>query len=132
MTVKLRHTRSTSGRTHVLTVTHPAMGNWKKIPGRVEIVTLTFKETPAFDDQVQGMLIRKYWAGGGKVSPIGIVPDGVRIDPELDTAELERGRPSPRAMAEACYTALGEPESLTPDQFIGAIMTAIRKDREHH
>lgn len=134
MSVKIRHTKSTSGRTHRLTVTtRKGHGAFQTVPESNEIthaVTLRYKTTPTYDDQVQGDLIRKYWAEGGKISPIGRVPEGVQVDPELDAEELERGRPTPRAIAEACYNAIGKPETLTPDQFIGAIMTAVRKDRE--
>jgi hypothetical protein len=98
-----------------------------------QTVTLCYREAPRFDDQVQGDLIRKYWAEGGTVRPIGIVPESPLIDPELDELEAKRrtGKPSPREIAQACYGALGKPEALTPDQFIGAIMTAVRKEREH-
>ncbi|MDZ4234974.1 MAG: hypothetical protein U1C73_14740 [Dietzia sp.] len=124
MSTKIRHTKSTSGRTHRLTVATAAQ---RPV---VRMVTLTYREAPQFDDQVQGDLIRKYWADGGTVSPIGTIPDSPRIDPELDAIEAERGRPTPRAIAEACYKALGSPDSITPDQFIGAIMTAVRVERE--
>jgi hypothetical protein len=87
MPVKIRHTKSTSGRTHRLTVTHPPTGNWKKVPGKVEVVTLRYTSAPRFDDQVQGDLVRKYWAEGGKVWPIGRVPESPRIDPALDEEE---------------------------------------------
>lgn len=129
MSVRIRHTKSESGRTHRLTVTvvHEGIGRTDET-----ITTLRYKTTPAFDDQVQGDLIRKYWAEGGCVSPIGRLAQGgmATVDPELTKEESERGKPTPRAIAEACYHALGDPDSLTPDQFIGAIMTAVRLERE--
>jgi hypothetical protein len=85
--MKIRHTKSTSGRTHRLTVTHPPTGNWKKVPGRVEVTTIRYQTTPKFDDQVQGDLIRRYWARGGKVKPIGRVPFSPLVDPALDAEE---------------------------------------------
>ncbi len=100
MTVKIRHTRSTSGRTHRLTLTHPDTGNYKKVPGRVEIVELRYATSPRFNDQVQGDLIRKYWAEGGQVSPIGHIPFGGEVDPELDKEESERNTPSPARVAD--------------------------------
>jgi hypothetical protein len=90
--MKIRHTKSSSGRTHRLTITHPASGNYEKIPGKVETVTLRYREAPRYDDQVQGDLIRKYWREGGTVSPIGRIPDSPSVDPALDEEEATRGR----------------------------------------
>lgn len=136
MSAKIRHTKSTSGRTHRLTVvvTHYE-GNRSVFPDtkpRVEstVITKRYKTVPEFDDQVQGDLIRQYWAEGGTVKPIGRIPDSPRVDPDLDVEERENSRPTPRAIAEACYGALGEPETITPDQFIGAVMPAVRLERE--
>lgn len=128
MTAKIRHTKSTSGRTHVLTVTTRYGRNLAF--SRTHTVVKKYKTAPQFDDQVQGDLIRQYWAEGGQVSPIGRVPGGVTIDPVLDEREKEAANPTPRQVAEACWEVLGKPETVTADQFIGAIMTAVRKDRE--
>ena|SRR6478735_2496194 len=135
MGVTIRHTKSTSGRTHRLTVTRKRFYGNRQVfdiepQVTTHVVTKRYKTAPQFDDQVQGDLIRQYWAEGGDVTPIGRIPDSPRIDPTLDAEERELGQPTPRQIAEACYGAIGKPEAITPDQFIGAIMTAVRKDRE--
>ena len=81
MPIRKLHTKSTSGRTHRLTV-----GD--------ESVMLRYPSPPAYDDQVQGDLVRRYWFEGGKVRPI--VPMPCTVDPSLDAEETPlppRGEP---------------------------------------
>lgn len=67
----IRHTMSTDRRTHALTVD--------------DVVTIIrYKTAPKFTDQVQGDLVRKYWAEGGEVSPIGRIINSPTVDPKLD------------------------------------------------
>ncbi len=124
--MQIRHTKSTSGRTHVLTATNGQ---------RTESVQIRYATAPEFEDQVQGDLVRKMWVtvadGFDFTGPIGIVPGGVTVDPSLDIEERDGGRPTPRAIADACYNAMGKPEAITVDQFYSAIMVAVRKEREH-
>lgn len=102
MNTKIRHTKSTSGRTHRLTVTKP---------GRTPmVVSLRYQSAPLFDDQVQGDLIRKFWDTYDfhTTGPIGRVPDSVRIDPACDEEERGWAKPaerSPEDVADAVLDA---------------------------
>ncbi len=102
MATKIRHTKSTSGRTHRLTVT--------KTGQEPMVVSLRYQSTPLFDDQVQGDLIRKFWNTFGfqHTGPLGRVADSPRIDPACDEEERGWAKPaerSPEEVAEAVLDA---------------------------
>jgi hypothetical protein len=66
------HTKSPSGRTHVLT-------------DKGLSVTLRYHEAPRFDDQVQGDLMRKFQREVNPKFTAGIIP--VKVDPTI----IDRG-----------------------------------------
>ena len=108
------HTRSRSGRTHQLTINGT-------------VVTLRYRTAPQFDDQVEGDLVRKYWAEGGTVSPIG--PIGCRYDDALDLDERERELLTPEQIATATINASGHWADDAHATIHRLIATAIRADR---
>lgn len=128
MTRKIRHTRSTSGCTHRLTVTmhsgHYERRTWN------HTVQLRFITPPRFDDQVQGMLIRKFWSeipnGFAITGAIGIVPGGVTVDTELDQEE----EIPPALMARMLYQKVfGDRETITADEALSFASSLVRADR---
>ena len=86
MSHSIRHERSTSGRVHHLV-----------IDGDV-VATKHYMVGPKFDDQVQGDLIRAYWANGGTIRRIG--PVGTSINKALDDLDGMPSRLTPEQVAE--------------------------------
>lgn len=116
---KIRHTKSTSGRTHVLLIDDKP------------VIALRYATAPQFDDQVQGDLIRQYWAEGGEIKPIGLIPDSPRVDPRLDKEESEHALPTPASVATDVLNAhaIRSHWQRSGAQIHDLIVEAIEKDR---
>lgn len=111
--MSLKHTKSPSGKTHVLTHVskHP-------VPTVTE-VAIRYRETPQYDDQVQGDLFRKMQAEHGLAYGVGILP--VTIDPDL----LDRGQQAPNLDYLRGYLA-----GLTEDPSMRHLSVLIRRTKE--
>lgn len=73
--MSLKHTKSPSGKTHRLTYKTAHQ------PPQVTEVTLRYRESPQFDDQVQGDLLRKMQRDYGLAYGVGRL--STYIDPDL-------------------------------------------------
>lgn len=124
--MKIRHTKSTSGRTHRLTVKAPDTGHFKLVPGEIRTVTLNYREAPAWDDQVQGDLLRKFERQYPGILPnIGIVPGGVAIDRGLDMIEAETDyRDSLKVRYEEQRIATSDPRLAYLRGYVDALQAA--------
>ena len=112
----MKHTRSTSGRTHRLT--HGSA-----------FVELRYTQAPRFTDQVQGDLIRKYHSTYDENVRVGVLP--CTVDTSLDALERERRSHTPECVATVALAAADwEPDYRpTQDEVASLIRAVVRVDR---